>query len=110
MWRGFRTKLDSPRLRSSYGEFIAGLRASYGDSPEEFQSAVQYLCRAIELDAGFALAHAWLSHVSMQMHYYFDPGRTWLEKAEYHYERALMLDPDLPEAYWAQSAYASAMM
>jgi TolB-like protein/tRNA A-37 threonylcarbamoyl transferase component Bud32 len=88
----------------AYGEFIAGLRASYGDSPEEFQIAAQRLSGAIELDAEFALAHAWLSHVSMQMHYYFDPGRTWLEKAEYHYERALALDPDLPEAHWARSA------
>jgi TolB-like protein len=88
----------------AYGEFMAGLRASYGDSPEEFQSAVQHLSRAIELDAEFALAHGWLSHASMQMHYYFDPGRAWLEKAEYHYERALMLDPDLPEAHWARSA------
>ncbi len=88
----------------AYGEFIAGLRASYGDSPEEVQSAAQHLSRAIELDPEFALAHAWLSHVSMQMHYYFDSGRTWLEKAECHYERALVLDPDLPEAHWARSA------
>jgi TolB-like protein/Tfp pilus assembly protein PilF len=88
----------------AYGEFMAGLRASYGDSPEEFQSAVQHLSRAVDLDAEFALAHAWLSHVSMQMHYYFDPHRAWLEKAEYHYEQSLKLDPDLPEAHWAQSA------
>ncbi len=88
----------------AYGEFMEGLRASYGDSPEEFQIAVRHLSRAVELDAEFALAHAWLSHASMQMHYYFDPRRAWLEKAEYHYERALMLDPDLPEAHWARSA------
>lgn len=88
----------------AYDEFMAGLRKSHGDSPEEFQSAAQHLSRAVELDPQFALAHAWLSHVSMQMHYYFDSRRTWLEKAESHYQRALMLDPELPEAHWARSA------
>jgi TolB-like protein/Flp pilus assembly protein TadD/predicted Ser/Thr protein kinase len=88
----------------AYDEFMAGLRATYGDSPGEFHSAVQRLSRAVELDTEFALAHAWLSHVSMQLHYYFDPRRVWLEKAEYHYERALMLDPNLPEAHWARCA------
>lgn len=88
----------------AYDEFMAGLRESYGDSAEEFQSAAQHLSRAIEWDPKFALAHAWLSHVSMQMHYYVDPQRRWLEKAEDHYQRALTLDPDLPEAHWARAA------
>jgi serine/threonine protein kinase/Flp pilus assembly protein TadD len=88
----------------AYGEFMAGLRESYGDSPEEFQKAVQHFSRAVELDPEFALAHAWLSHASMQVHYYFDPQRIWLEKAEHHYQRAFTLDPDLPEAHWARAA------
>lgn len=88
----------------AYGEFMAGLRESYGNSPEQFQSAAQHLSKAIELDPEFALAHAWLSYVSMQMHFDFDPRRTWLEKAEHHYQRALELDPDLPEAHWARAA------
>lgn len=88
----------------AYGEFIAGLRESYGDSPEAFQSAAEHLSKAIERDPDFALAHAWLSHVSMQTHFYYDAQRTWLEKAERHCRRALQLDPDLPEAHWARAA------
>jgi TolB-like protein/Flp pilus assembly protein TadD len=88
----------------AYAEFMAGLRESYGNSPEEFQSAAQHLSRAVERDPDFALAHAWLSHVSMQMHFYFDAQRTWLERAERHCQRALMLDPDLAEAHWARAA------
>ena len=88
----------------AYGEFMAGLRESYGISPEELQRAAQHLSKAIELDPEFPLAHAWLSYVSMQMHFEFDPRRTWLEKAEDHYQRALALDPDLPEAHWARAA------
>jgi len=40
----------------------------------------------------------------MQMHFYFDTQRTWLEKAERHCQRALMLDPELAEAHWARAA------
>jgi tetratricopeptide (TPR) repeat protein len=40
----------------------------------------------------------------MQMHFAFDPRRAWIEKAEDHYQRALALDPDLPEAHWARAA------
>jgi TolB-like protein len=84
----------------AFDEFMAGLRESYGDSP----GAAQHLSKAVDRDPAFALAHAWLSHVAMQMHYYFDPQRAWLEKAEHHYQQALALDPDLPEAHWARSA------
>jgi non-specific serine/threonine protein kinase len=88
----------------AYGEFMAGLRESYCDSQQELQSAAEHLVRAIELDPDFALAHAWLSHVSMQIYFAFDAQRTWLERAEQHYQRALRLDPDLPEAHWARAA------
>jgi len=88
----------------AYAEFMAGLRDSYGDSPAEFESAAAHLSKAVERDPGFALAHAWLSQVSMQMYYYYDAQRTWLEKAEHHLERAVTLDPDLPEAHWARAA------
>jgi non-specific serine/threonine protein kinase len=88
----------------AYGEFITGLRESYGDSPQEFQSAAEHLAKAVERDPDFALAHAWLSQVSMQMHFAYDAQRTWLEKAEHHYQRAVTLDPDLPEAHWARAA------
>ena len=83
---------------------MAGLRASYEDSPEELQIAIHHLSRAVEVDAKFALAHAWLSNALIRMHDYFDPRRAWVEKAEYHYQRALMLQPDLPEAHWARAA------
>jgi serine/threonine-protein kinase len=88
----------------AFEEFMAGLGESYTDSPEVLQSAARHLSRAIECDPEFALAHAWLSHVSMQMYFYFDPQRAWLERAESHYQRALTLAPDLPEAHWARAA------
>ena len=87
----------------AYDEYMAGLRESCSDRPETIESAIQRLSRAVERDPEWALAHAWLSIVSMNMHFEFDPRPTLLEKAEYHCRRALMLDPALPEAHLAQA-------
>ena len=44
-----------------------------------------------------------LSLVSMDMHFHFDPQRTWLQQAEDHCHRALALDPALPEGHLARA-------
>ena len=88
----------------AYNEFMMGLRESYSDQPDRLRSAAQHLSSAVERDPDFALAHAWLSQVSMQIHFSFDAQRTWLEQAEHHCHRALALDPGLPEGHWARSA------
>ncbi len=87
----------------AYDEFMSGLRESYSDSQETLLSAVQHLSRAVARDSEFALAHATLSYVSMQLDFEFDPQRAWLEKAEHHCQRALALDPTLPEGHLARS-------
>ena len=88
----------------AYNEFMAGLRESYSAQPDTLRSAAAHLSNAVERDPAFALAHAWLSHVAMQIHFAFDAQRTWLEQAELHCQRALELDPGLPEGHWARSA------
>ena len=88
----------------AFDEFMAGLRESYSDQEETLRSADLHLSRAVERDSEFALAHAWLSQVSMQIHFNFDAERAWLERAEHHCQRALALDPGLPEGHWARSA------
>jgi TolB-like protein/Flp pilus assembly protein TadD len=88
----------------AYNEFMAGLRGSYTNSLEEVGSAADHLTRALELDPEFALAHAWLSQVSMQIYTVFDSQRIWLERAENHCRRALTLDPALAEGHWAHAA------
>ena len=88
----------------AYNEFMAGLRESYSVQPDMLRSAAGHLSNAVERDPEFALAHAWLSEVAMQIHFGFDAQRTWLEQAEHHCSRALALDPGLPEGHWARSA------
>jgi hypothetical protein len=57
----------------AYNEFMAGLRESYSDRPGTLESAIDHLSAAVERDPEFALAHAWLSFVSMNLHFEFDP-------------------------------------
>jgi tetratricopeptide (TPR) repeat protein len=57
----------------------------------------------VERDPSFALAHATLSFVSMNIHFGLDPQRAWLQRAEEHCRRALALDPVLPEGHLARA-------
>jgi len=88
----------------AYNDFMAGLRESYSAQPDTLRSAAAHLSSAVERDPEFALAHAWLSQVAMQIHYSVDAQRSWLERAEHHCQRAVALDPALPEGHWARSA------
>jgi tetratricopeptide (TPR) repeat protein len=82
---------------------MAGLRQSSSDEQETLRSAAEHLSRAVERDPEFALAHATLSLVSMNIHFQFDPQRTWLQRAEDHCRVALTLDPMLPEGHLARA-------
>ena len=68
--------------------------------------AIQMYDKAIELDDKFALAHAKLSHAYSGM-YYFRHDRSEERRAMAWEEsnRALELDPELPEAHWARGVY-----
>jgi tetratricopeptide (TPR) repeat protein len=82
---------------------MAGLRESYSDQRDTLESAIQHLSAATTRDPEFALAHAWLSYVSMNVYFSFDPRPARLEKAEHHCNRALLLDAALPEGHLARA-------
>jgi serine/threonine-protein kinase len=87
----------------AYNAFVAGLRESSADQPERLRIAADYLSRAVERDPSFALAHATLALVTMNMHLQFDSQRIWLRQAEDHCRQALILDPTLPEGHLARA-------
>ena len=87
----------------AYNAFMAGLRESFGDQPETLAIAAEHLSRAVERDPEFALAHATLSFVPMNIHFEFDPQRKWLQRAEDHCRLALAIDPELPEGHLARA-------
>src|ERR1700682_2068668 len=87
----------------AYGEFLEGLRESYSEDLESLNKAIAALDRAIAADPKFALAHATLSYVCTGKYFGFDPRRTWIDRAEFHCQQGLELDPDLPEAHLAKA-------
>ena len=87
----------------AYNDFMAGLRESPSDQPDRLQIAAEHFASAVKRDPEFALAHALLAFVSMNMHFQFDSRRLWLEQAEDHCRRALALDPSLPEGHLARA-------
>jgi DNA-binding winged helix-turn-helix (wHTH) protein/tetratricopeptide (TPR) repeat protein len=110
--RALKRPVHQPSLRSharysrdplAYAEFIHGYRLSSSGEIKRLEEATQHLMNAVARDPAFALAHAILSLVCAARHFEFDPVRTWLEKAEFHCQRALELDAALPEAHVAQA-------
>ena len=87
----------------AYGMYLQGLNASYGDRPADSDEAIRCFMAAIEHDADFALAHAMLAYASAARYFSYEARYKWLQTAERHCERALQLDPDLPEALMARA-------
>jgi tetratricopeptide (TPR) repeat protein len=67
------------------------------------EQASQHLTNAVMRDPNFALAHATLSFTCTTRHFEADPANVWLEKAEFHCQRALDIEPELPEGYVARA-------
>jgi len=64
--------------------------------------AIDMYEKATELDDKFALAHAWLSHAYSGMYWFHGRSEEHRALAWKESEKALELDPELPEAHWAR--------
>jgi serine/threonine-protein kinase len=89
-----------------------------GLAEQDYQIAIQMYQKAVDLDPDFAVAYARLSTVHSEMWWFFyDRTRERLAMAREAVDRALRLDPDLPEAhealgyyhYWGQLDYDRAL-
>ena len=70
------------------------------------RAATRLYQRAVALDSSFALAYAWLSVAYVWMHDgYMDRSPEQLTRAKAALDRALRLDPDLPESHGALGFY-----
>src|SRR5215470_5973594 len=87
----------------AYAEFMRGFRLSSSGDPAKMEQASQHLTNAVMRDPNFALAHATLSLACTTRHFEADPVNVWLEKAEFHCQRALDIEPELPEGYVARA-------
>ncbi len=87
----------------AYEEFMRGYQLSASGDPALLDDSARHLINAVARDPAFSLAHAVLSFVCATRHFEFDPASAWLEKAEFHCQRALELDPDLAEGHVARA-------
>jgi TolB-like protein/Flp pilus assembly protein TadD/tRNA A-37 threonylcarbamoyl transferase component Bud32 len=72
----------------------------------DLRIAIRMYEKAVELDPKFALAYAQLSRCHATMYwFYYDHTSERLEMAKKAVDRALQLDPDLPEAHLALGRY-----
>jgi len=70
------------------------------------EEAIGLLERATALDPQFALGHATLARAYLFQFFQWDPRKEWEEKSYVEIEKALSLDPNLPEAYVARGELA----
>jgi DNA-binding winged helix-turn-helix (wHTH) protein/tetratricopeptide (TPR) repeat protein len=87
----------------AYAEFMRGYRITASGDASQMDQASHHLSNAVTRDPAFALAHATLSFACATRHFEFDPASVWLEKAEFHCQRALEIDRDLPEGHVARA-------
>jgi DNA-binding winged helix-turn-helix (wHTH) protein/tetratricopeptide (TPR) repeat protein len=87
----------------AYAEFMNGYRLSASGEPTVMEKAIHHLTNSVTRDPAFALAHATLSFLCAKRHFEHDPASVWLEKAEFHCQRALELEPNLADAHMARA-------
>jgi len=91
----------------AYRAYLLGIQYLRGSFEQRYSRlAVEMLERAIQLDPGFAVAHAALSmaHSSLY-HYRYDFTAERLDQAKVFADQALELQPNLPEAHLALGYY-----
>jgi non-specific serine/threonine protein kinase len=82
----------------AYDHYLKGRSYARRMTRSDIDLALQMFEHAILLDPGFALAHAGIANVCGLVHEWHDADPKWLERGRTAGERALALDPSLPEA------------
>jgi TolB-like protein/DNA-binding winged helix-turn-helix (wHTH) protein/Tfp pilus assembly protein PilF len=92
------------RSSKAYEYFLSGKRYAKGsDLLRDLPAAVRQFERAFEEDPDFALALAQLSIENIHMYWTMDHNDARREKAASEVQRALELQPELPEAHLAMA-------
>ena len=87
----------------AYDHYLKGRAYSRRMTRSDLDLALQMFEHAILLDPGFALAHAGIANACGLVYEWHDSDRSWLERGRASCERALALDPSLPEALVARA-------
>ena len=86
----------------AYDLYLRGKSYARRLTQQDLEFALQMFESAVSLDPKFALAYAGIANVCAQHHYRHGSGSGWIERARDAAERAVSLQPQLPEAHVAR--------
>jgi len=90
----------------AYDYYLRGNDYYRGSEEDDMRITVRMYQKAVELDSTFALAYAKLSQTQSRMYAWrYDRSESCLTEAKENVDKALHLDPELPEAYLALGYY-----
>jgi len=93
----------------AYDLYLRGKSYARRLTRQDLEFALQMFENAVAQDPQFALAYAAISHVSAQFYYHYQRDAIWMERAMMASQKALALNPQLPEVQVANAwiLYAS---
>jgi len=86
----------------AYDLYLRGKSYARRLTEKDLEFALRMFESAVALDPQFALAYAGIANVWAQNHYWHATGSEWIERAQAAAEKAVSLQPDLPEAHVAR--------
>ena len=86
----------------AYDLYLRGKSYARRLTQKDLEFALQMFESAVQLDPRFALAYAGIANVWAQNHYWHASGSEWIDRAQAAAEKAVSLQPDLPEAHVAR--------
>lgn len=92
----------------AYDYYLRGRSYARRETRSDLEFAMQLFGQAIALDAGFAMAHAAVADVCATIYEFHEKESHWIDKGLKNCDRALALEPQLPEALVARARLAYA--
>ncbi|MFY9552690.1 MAG: protein kinase [Thermoanaerobaculia bacterium] len=90
----------------AYDAYLRGMHYLHQMDQREHEYAIRMLEQAVNLDPGFAAAHAALARAYVSKFFNLEPDPELKRKAGQEIEKSLALDPNLAEAYVARGDLA----
>jgi eukaryotic-like serine/threonine-protein kinase len=88
---------------AAYEKYLEGQLHLFRETLPDTNAAIDAFRKTVEIDPSFAAGWAALAEAYVILGYSFDPNPAWFERAADLTERALALDPKLPEGRYLQA-------
>ena len=88
---------------ATYELYMRGKRYLFGESLSDYVTAIDWFEKAREADPGFVLAWVGLADVYERLAFQYQPEGDWYARAKAMCDKALALDPRLPEARYVRA-------